>query len=266
MNNQILNIAAYCFTPLEDLSEMKAQMLSILRDMPIKGTLLLAPEGVNLMVAAEPSVIADFLRILKDFIPAFEADVKESYTNYQPFKKLLIKVKSEAVTFGQEGISPGEYTGPSISPEELKRWYEEGKDFAILDTRNDFEVAFGTFENAIDPNIKSFRDFPARVKELRSKLEGKPVVIFCTGGIRCEKASPYMLNEGFDEVYQLDGGILNYFKECGGEHWKGDCFVFDQREAVNPKLEESMLHQCRDCRMPIIHNDDAEHHKQRCEC
>lgn len=245
---------------------MKAKMLATFKKMSLKGTILLAPEGINLMIAGQKAQVECFLAELKCIIPAFDADIKESYTQYQPFKKLLIKLKPEAVTFGQDDIVPGAFTGPSISPEELKRWFDEDKDFTILDTRNDFEVAFGTFKNAIDPKIRSFRDFPKRIEALRPQLTDKPIVIFCTGGIRCEKASPYLLKEGFKEVYQLEGGILNYFKECGGEHWEGDCFVFDQREALTPSLEESSLHQCRECRMPIIDADNASKHRQKCEC
>ena len=153
-------------------------------------------------------------------------------------------------------------TGQHLSAHEFKRWYDENKDMIVLDTRNDYEVALGTFKNAMDLNIETFRAFPDAVQELSDEIKDKPVVTFCTGGIRCEKASQYMINQGFKEVYQLDGGILKYFEECGGEHYDGECFVFDKRVSLDSSLSETAVTQCYAAtRMPLtvdLQKDNGE--------
>src|SRR5262249_5606336 len=146
----------------------------------------------------------------------------------QPFRRMLVKVKQEIIAFGVAGIEPGRTTSTKLAPQTLKQWLDEGRPVTLLDTRNDYEVRLGTFENAVTLGIDHFRSFPAAVRELPAAMKQQPIVMFCTGGIRCEKAGPLMEREGFEQVFQLDGGILKYFEECGGEHYDGECFVFDR--------------------------------------
>jgi predicted sulfurtransferase len=180
---------------------------------------------------------------------------KESISSYQPFNRMLVRLKKEVIAFGVKGISPQTYTSPHLKPKVLHEWLEAGKDIVLLDTRNEYEIKLGTFKNAINPHINTFRDFPAAVKKLDHTLKEKPVVTFCTGGVRCEKAAPYLEKEGFKEVYQIDGGILKYFEECGGAFWEGDCFVFDQRVALNPSLKQTQARLCFRCRSPLTEED-----------
>ena len=163
---------------------------------------------------------------------------------------MLVRLKNEIISLGMDEIKPAERKGQYIQPKEFKKWLDEGKEVVILDTRNDYELRVGTFENAIDLDIKSFREFPEATKKLEQD-KSTPVVMFCTGGIRCEKASVVMENQGWENVYQIKGGILGYFKECEGAHWNGDCFVFDKRVSVNPKLEETDHVLCFECRNPL---------------
>ncbi len=160
----------------------------------------------------------------------------------------MVRVKKEIITFRVNGINPSEKTSPKISPQELKQWLDEGKPVTLLDTRNDYEVQLGTFKGARDLNISHFGDFPQAIKALPEDLKEQPLVMFCTGGIRCEKAGPFLEQAGFQKVWQLDGGILRYFDECGGDHYQGECFVFDQRVSLDPQLKESQLKECFVCR------------------
>ena len=155
-------------------------------------------------------------------------------------------------------MRPADYTSPKIAAKELKRWLDEGRPVTLLDTRNDYEVKLGTFKGAIDPDIKTFRGFPDAVRKLPEELKDQPVVMFCTGGIRCEKAGPFMEMEGFKHIYQLDGGILKYFEECGGDHYDGDCFVFDQRVGVDPALCETDHAVCFACLAPLDATDQED--------
>jgi RluA family pseudouridine synthase len=171
---------------------------------------------------------------------------------------MLVRLKKEIIAFGVEAVRPADYTSPKIAPNELKRWLDEGRPVTLLDTRNDYEVRLGTFKGAIDPHIKTFRSFPEAVRKLPPALKEQPVVMFCTGGIRCEKAGPFMEMEGFKDIYQLDGGILKYFEECGGAHYDGDCFVFDQRVGVDPALHETGHAVCYACLAPLDSTDLAD--------
>lgn len=233
----IINIAAYKFVTLSDLPEKKAYLKDLCITLQLKGTILLSSEGINIMLAGTETAIATFKLDLTQQQAFQDLIFKESRSSKQPFKRLLVKIKKEVITLGLPHICPTQKTGPKISPEQLKQWFDEGKDFTLLDTRNKYEIAYGTFEGAIDLNLKHFREFPKTVTELAER-KNKPMVMFCTGGIRCEKASLLLLENGFTEVYQLDGGILNYFAKCGGEHYQGNCFVFDERVAVDTSLNE----------------------------
>jgi len=164
---------------------------------------------------------------------------------------MLVKRKREIIALGMDDIRPAEFTGPYISPEDFKQMLDEGDDVVVLDTRNDYETRVGMFEGAVDLDIATFREFPGAIEELPEEYRSKTVVMYCTGGIRCEKASAVMLKSGFDDVRQLEGGILGYFEECGGTHWKGDCFVFDQRVALDHQLEETEIVMCFKCREPL---------------
>jgi RluA family pseudouridine synthase len=173
---------------------------------------------------------------------------------------MLVRLKKEIIAFGIPGIDPARRTSPKVSPKELKRWLDEGHPVTLLDTRNDYEVKLGTFRNALPIGIAHFREFPQAVARLAPELKEQPIVMFCTGGIRCEKAGPFMEREGFKSIYQLDGGILKYFEECGGEHYAGECFVFDQRVGLDPSLQETGASQCFACQTPLSEADQQHEH------
>jgi UPF0176 protein len=185
---------------------------------------------------------------------------KVSETEHQPFRRMLVRLKKEIIAFGVDGIDPARRTSPKLSARELKRWLDEGRPVTLLDTRNDYEIKLGTFHDALPIGIDHFREFPAAVARLAPELKEQPIVMFCTGGIRCEKAGPFMEAQGFKSVFQLDGGILKYFEECGGEHYDGECFVFDQRVGVDPGLQESGASQCFRCQTPLSEADQQNAH------
>ncbi|MEZ6132976.1 MAG: sulfurtransferase [Planctomycetaceae bacterium] len=244
---QFVNIAAYRFVALEQPEQLRHALRPCVDRLNLRGTILLSPEGINLFLAARRHEIDEFLEVLQQ-IPEFAGlEVKESFSEHQPFNRMLIKVKQEIIAFGIEGVNPVERTSPKLPAKELKQWLDEGRKVHLLDTRNDYEIEVGTFHNAVPAGVDNFRDFPEAVRRLPESMKDEPIVMFCTGGIRCEKAGPFMEQEGFKNVYQLEGGILKYFEECGGAHYDGDCFVFDQRVAVNPALEETEYTQCYVC-------------------
>jgi len=246
-----VKIAAYKFVAFDELEKRRAELRNTVERLQMRGTILLSPEGINLFIAGQRENIDEFLRTLREDPMLSDLDVKESLSDHQPFSRMLIKIKSEIIAFGIDGVNPLERTSPKLGAKELKQWLDEGRPVHLLDTRNDYEVEVGTFANAIPAGVDNFRDFPAAVDRLPDRMKTEPIVMFCTGGIRCEKAGPYMEQSGFQKVYQLDGGILKYFEECGGEHYDGDCFVFDQRVAVNPKLEETEHTQCFVCQAVV---------------
>lgn len=249
--NNIVNIAGYRFVDLPDRDALQAPFQKICVELELKGTILLSTEGINFFLAAEQDKIDAFVEYLKKDERFVDIPLKISHSDYQPFRRMNVRLKKEIISLGLDHIKPAEFTGEEITPTEFKEWLDEGKEVIVLDTRNDYECRIGTFENALELDIKSFRDFPQVVSEMSEDLKDKPVVMFCTGGIRCEKASVVMLNAGFTNVKQLKGGILGYFEEVGGAHWNGDCFVFDHRVALNPKLEETEVTQCYACREPL---------------
>jgi len=212
---------------------------------------LLSQEGINLFVAGDGENVQKLLDTIRKVPGLEELQAKESFTSYKPYRRMLVKIKKEIIAFGIDGIAPAQSTSPKLSAVQLKQWLDEGRPLMLYDVRNDYEVKVGTFQNAVPAGIDTFRDFPAAVNQLPEESKSQPVVMFCTGGIRCEKAGPYMQQAGFQEVYQLDGGILKYFELVGGEHYQGDCFVFDQRVAVDPSLNESAVAQCYACQAPL---------------
>ncbi len=243
----VVNIAAYKFCYLDELPGRRDKLLALCQQLALKGTILLTPEGINLFLAGGRDAIDAFLAELQGEPALAELEVKESLSTYQPFSRLLVKIKKEIIAFGVEGIDPLRETSPRVSALELKQWLDEDKPVTLLDVRNDMEVEVGTFENAIAIGIDDFRDFPAAVSKLPDEMKDQVIVTFCTGGVRCEKAGPQMESQGFNHVYQLDGGILQYFEECAGEHYDGECFVFDKRVALDSSLCETDTAQCYAC-------------------
>jgi len=251
----ILNIAAYKFAELTELPELRARLKAECFSLELKGSILLSPEGINLFIAGESAAVESLLETLRS-IPGLETlEVKRSESDAQPFNRMLVKLKEEIIAFGVEGINPARHTAPKISAKELKQWLDEGREFTLLDTRNTYEVKLGTFAGAVTLPIRHFRKFPEAVKQLPEEMKDVPVVSFCTGGIRCEKAAPLLEREGFREVYQLEGGILKYFEECGGAHWNGECFVFDKRVGVDPALQETNSQLCFACTEPLTEEE-----------
>lgn len=243
----IINIAAYRFVALDDLLNLRENLKDKCLELELKGTILLAPEGINLFLAGTPENIQTFIQHLTSDERFSGMEFKESPSSDKPFNRLLVKLKKEIIPMGLPEISPITNPAPGLSAETLKSWLDEGREVVLLDTRNDYEVSLGTFKNAVHLDIEIFREFPEKIKELLPELQDKVIVSFCTGGIRCEKAAPAMLNVGFKNVYQLNGGILKYFEEVGGDHYEGDCFVFDKRVALTPALEQSDIAQCFNC-------------------
>lgn len=253
----ILNIAAYRFAPLTGLAELRSELRALARARRLRGTILLSPEGINLFVAGERPDLEVLLERVRRIPGVEDLEVKESLSREQPFNRMLVKIKAEIIAFGVPGIEPGRYTSRRLPARELKRWLDEGRPVTLLDTRNAFEVDAGTFEGAVALPLDDFRHFPQAVLGLPAELKQQPVVTFCTGGIRCEKAAPYLERAGFTDVYQLEGGILKYFEECGGAHYRGDCFVFDRRVSVQPDLREGELEQCFACQAILTPEDQA---------
>jgi UPF0176 protein len=235
--DSFVNLSAYKFAPLDNLPALKARLLGVCREQALKGTVLLSPEGINLFVAGSRTNIDALLAELRAIPGLADLPVKESLSATQPFRRMFVKIKKEIIPFGVEGIDPARNPSPKLAPAELKQWLDEGRPVTLLDTRNDYEVKLGTFRGALAAGIGHFRDFPRAVQKLPAEMKDQPLVMFCTGGIRCEKAGPFMQREGFKQVFQLDGGILKYFETCGGAHYDGDCFVFDEREGVDAGLQ-----------------------------
>lgn len=251
MEGMISNVAGYRFVDLPDRDKLREPFRQICNENGLKGTILLSFEGINFFLAGPQPSIDQYLQFLEEDSRFSGIPLKYSHTEYQPFNRMNVRLKKEIISLGLDHIKPAERTGEEITPTEFKQWLDEGREVAIIDTRNDYEIRLGTFENAFDLNIKSFRAFPKAVESLPDSMKDTPVVMFCTGGIRCEKASVVMMDAGFSNVKQLKGGILGYFEEVGGEHWDGDCFVFDHRVALSAELEQADVVQCFACRQPL---------------
>ncbi len=254
----VTNISTYRFAPLTGLKDLREELAAACKGWGLKGTILLSTEGINLFIAGASESVALLLAKLRE-IPGLEGlEPKVSVSDQQPFNRMLVRVKKEIISFGMESIRPANYTSPKIAARELKKWLDEGKPVTLLDTRNDYEVQLGTFKGALIPHINTFREFPNAVRKLPDALKDQPVVMFCTGGIRCEKAGPFMEQQGYTNIYQLDGGILKYFEECGGDHYEGECFVFDHRVGVDPGLNESDYAICFACQAPLAAADQQD--------
>ena len=238
----ILNIAVYLFVSLDGLPELRAKMLDECTARQLKGTILLTGEGINMFLAGKTDELRGFMNWLRTDPRFAPLQAKESWSEDQPFKKMLIKLKNEIIRMNHPAIRPEEGRANFISPKKLQEWLDRGTDdlgrpVVMVDTRNAFEVDYGTFENALHFNIEKFTEFPAAISAHKDDLADKTLVSFCTGGIRCEKSGLYMREIGMEHSYQLEGGILKYFEEVGSAHYQGSCFVFDEREALEPNLD-----------------------------
>ena len=239
--NDILNISAYKFVDIADPQGLREPWLARAQDEGLKGTILLAQEGVNLFLAGPADAVRAFVGFMHQDARFADIEPKESWSDTQPFKRMLVKCKREIIRMNHPTIRPVGGRAPAVRAETVKRWLDQGHDdqgrpVVTLDTRNAFEVDAGAFKGAIDWRISKFGEFPAAAQSHRAELEGKTVVSYCTGGIRCEKAAIYLQEMGLDSVYQLEGGILKYFEAVGGAHYQGDCFVFDERVGLAPDL------------------------------
>jgi len=260
MQHTYLTAAMYHFVSLPHYKKLREPLLNFCVSEGIKGTLLLADEGINGTVAGSEKSILELLHYLKNDV-IFEGNFKnlghkESWSDKHPFYRMKVKLKKEIVTLGVPGVSPTKIVGKYIKPKDWNAIISDPQ-VVLIDTRNDYEYAIGTFKNAVNPKTNTFREFPEYVKTHFDPKKHKKVAMFCTGGIRCEKASSFMMNEGFDEVYHLEGGILKYLEEVSPDEslWQGECFVFDQRVAIKHGLEVGDYDQCYACRYPLSQDD-----------
>ena len=250
-DGEIVNIAGYRFVDLDDRDELRQPFRFICEKLNLKGTILLSSNGINFFLAGDKKSIDSYIEFLESDKRFIDIPLKISYTDYQPFRRMLVRLKKEIISLGLDEVRPAEFTALNIKPQELKNMLDKNEDLVILDTRNDYETRVGLFENAIDLNLSTFRDFPEAILDLPEEYKTKQIVMYCTGGIRCEKASVVMMNAGFKNVKQLEGGVLGYFEETDGSHWNGDCFVFDQRVALDTELNETEYSMCFACREPL---------------
>ena len=252
MSDKFLTCALYKFVSLPEFEILQAPLQKVMSENNVFGTLLLASEGINGTISGLPSDVGEVMSWLQQQPQLDSIDQKHSYHSEIPFYRTKVKLKKEIVTMGVEGIDPKQVVGTYVKPKDWNALISD-PDVTVVDTRNDYEVEIGTFKNAIDPETKTFRDFPDWAKENLDPDKHKKVAMFCTGGIRCEKSTAYMKEQGFDEVYHLEGGILKYLEEVPKDQtlWQGECFVFDNRVAVDHDLKRGSYDQCHACRMPI---------------
>ena len=247
----------YKFIFLPGYTEKKQLLLKFCQDHSIKGTILLSQEGINATIAGIPEDIQATINYLKKDNYFLDLDVKYSTSSYLPFKRMKVRLKKEIVTLGMTDIDPEQQVGTYVAPENWNNILED-KEIIVIDTRNIYEIAIGTFKGAINPNTHFFREFPDYVRNYLNPNKHKKVAMFCTGGIRCEKASSYLLKKGFKEVFHLKGGVLNYLKNISKSQslWQGECFVFDERVAVQHKLEKGNYKMCKGCGYPLLNKSD----------
>ncbi len=254
----ILNLSVYKFTPLARLPELREKLLAQSLASGLRGTILLSPEGINFFVAGDRAQTDALLAELRTVPGLQDLTPKESESDEQPFNRMLVKIKREIIAFGVAEIDPAQRPTARLPARTLKQWLDEGKPIMLLDTRNDFEIRMGTFRGARPAGIQRFREFPEAARKLPEELKTQTIVTFCTGGIRCEKAGPFLELSGFKNVFQLDGGILKYFEECGGAHFDGECFVFDRRVGVDPELRETHSVLCFNCQTPLKEEEQRD--------
>ena len=267
MSNIVVS-ALYKFVTLDDYESIKPPLLALMIKHQVKGTLLLAEEGINGTIAGDRQGIDAVLKWLRSDSRFTDLQTKDSYEEAMPFYRSKVKLKTEIVTMGIPSIDPNHIVGNYIKPE---NWNEliSDPEVLLIDTRNDYEIQIGAFKGAVNPVTASFRDFPQYVKEQLDPAKHKKVAMYCTGGIRCEKSTAFLKEQGFEEVYHLQGGILKYLEEVPVEQslWQGECFVFDNRVAVNHALEKGQYDQCYACRYPITEDEKkSEHYIQGISC
>jgi len=256
-SGSVINISGYRFVKLELLPLLQADMQAALKETGVLGTILLAEEGINIALAGNRKSVDQAIAFFQSDNRFRDIWLKESLSDDIPFSKLKVRVRHEIIAFDGANASDKQLHrphAPSLKPEIVAQWLDEGRDVTLLDTRNMYEIASGTFKAAEHLDIAHFRDFQNAVQcaldDGRLQLD-QPMITFCTGGIRCEKAAPWMLEKGFKEVYQIDGGVLNYFQRTGGKHWEGDCFVFDDRVEVDRQLSPTGATWCTDCQLTV---------------
>ena len=266
--NPIVVCALYKFVTLDNYQDLRQPLHDVMNVNEVRGTLLLANEGINGTIAGPRIAINHVLTWLRNDPRLSDIDVKESFTDNLPFNRAKVKLKKEIVTMGIEGIDPKRVVGTYVNPKDWNILISD-PDVILVDTRNDYEFKVGTFRNAINPNTESFREFPNYALKNLDPIKHKKVAMFCTGGIRCEKSTAFLKEQGFDQVYHLKGGILKYLEEVPPEEtlWEGECFVFDERVTVNLQLEKGNYDQCNACRLPITQEDKmSEKYEQGVSC
>ncbi len=264
----IVVAALYKFAKLDDFELLRKPLLTLMEEQQVKGTLLLAKEGVNGTIAGNRQGIDRIVAWLRSDSRLSGLETKESYEEKMPFYRSKVKLKKEIVTMGVDGIDPKKIVGSYVKPRDWNALISD-PDVILIDTRNDYEVKIGGFKGAINPETETFREFPQYVKEHLDPDKHKKVAMYCTGGIRCEKSTAYLKEQGFDNVYHLQGGVLKYLEEIPADQslWQGECFDFDNRVAVNHNLEKGQYDQCYACRYPITEEEKkSEHYKQGVSC
>lgn len=256
-NLEFLNVAGYKFEPLENLDSLIPEFQNKCDELGLKGSVYLSPNGINFSIAGTEENVDTYIKFMEEDSRFRDIPLKKTFSETQPFRRMKVRLKKEIISLGRDDINPRELTGDYISPRELFEMYETKEDVIVLDTRNEYETRVGLFENAIDLQLDTFRDFPSAIETLPEEYKDKQIVMYCTGGIRCEKASAVMMKAGFSDVKQLEGGVLDYFKETGGAYWNGDCFVFDERVALDKELKETEYIYCYICREPLSAEEKA---------
>ncbi len=271
MSNKITNIAGYQFTEIDDVEKVFENAQSICSETHIKGNIFISPEGINLGLASTQNDIEYFLQQMESLCGLNNLLLNTTYSDYIPFKRLLIKIRKELVPTKPlptdhpsaanskpllKNIDKIEKNAQYLSNDELKQWLDEGKDITLLDMRNEFEVNLGSFENATHLEIRNFRDIIQIESKINELPKDKPLVTFCTGGIRCEKGANILAQNGFDQVFQLEGGIIKYIEKYKNQHWRGECFVFDDRVCLDANLLPSDTEICRHCQIVISDTDN----------
>ena len=255
--NLFLNIAGYKFERLDSLGMLIPEFQDKCDELELKGSVYLSPRGINFSISGTEENIEKYIEFMENDSRFLNIPLKRTYSETQPFRRMKVRLKKEIISLGRDDIDPRELTGEYVSPQELLSMYENNEDVVVLDTRNEYETRVGLFENAVDLQLDTFRDFPKAIEQLPEEYKDKQIVMYCTGGIRCEKASAVMLKAGFTDVKQLEGGVLDYFKETGGKYWNGDCFVFDERVALDTELKETEYIYCYICREPLSAEEKA---------
>ena len=253
----VLNIAGYKFEPLNDVEGLVPEFQSVCDNLDLKGSVYLSSNGINFSLAGSEEAVQQYLYFMEQDKRFLDIPLKKTYSETQPFRRMKVRQKKEIISLGRDDINPRELTGDYVTPQELCAMYENNEDVIVLDTRNEYETRVGLFENAVDLQLDTFRDFPDAIEQLPEEYKDKQIVMYCTGGIRCEKASAVMLKAGFSDIKQLEGGVLDYFKETGGKYWNGDCFVFDERVALDTDLNETEYVYCYICREPLSAEEKA---------